>query len=182
MYYAGIGSRETPKELEIEIGNVGSYLSECGYILRSGNARGSDKWFSNGCDSVGGRSEIILPFKGYGGGHKNEIIIQNKKLLKQATEIMKSIKHKSYTWNAKNTPYHRRNVFQILGVNLNTPVKFVICYTGTGAESENDVISMGENSGTSMAMVLADRLDIPVINMYNDGWVEKLDSLIDNGI
>lgn len=178
MYYAGIGSRETPKEIRQDIVDVGSYLSDCGYILRSGNARGADKWFSDGCDLMNGDSEIILPFKGYGGGHKNSIIIHNKNLLKQATEIMKSIKPKSYTWNAKNTPYHRRNVFQILGVNLNTPVKFVICYTSTGSISEKDVIERDETSGTSMAIVLADRLDIPIINMYNDDWLSKLELIL----
>lgn len=177
MYYAGIGSRETPFELKETMGNIGECLSANDYILRSGNARGADKWFSDGCDRINGKSEIILPFKGYGGGHKNSIIIQNKNLLKEATEIMKSIKPKSYTWNSKNTPYHRRNVFQILGVNLNTPVEFVICYTSTGSETEKDVIERDETSGTSMAIVLADRLDIPVINMYNENWLYKLYSI-----
>ena len=174
MYYAGIGSRETPVELKETMKNLGACLSENGYILRSGNARGADKWFSDGCDKVNGNSEIFLPFKDFGGGHKHSILINNKNLLREATEIMKSIKPKSYTWNSKNTPYHRRNVFQILGVNLNTPVDFVICYTNTGSETEYDVINRHETSGTSMAIVLADRLDIPVINMYNDGWLYKL--------
>lgn len=177
-FYSGIGSRQTPQHVMNSMIIIAEWLATEGYTLRSGNANGADVAFGLGCDSVCGKSEIFLPYKNFNGDCRNSIHITNKRILKQATQIMKSLKPESYTWNAKNTPYHQRNVFQVLGVNLNTPSKFVICYTDTGAESEYDVLSMQDNSGTSTAIVLADRLAIPVINMYNDDWILKLEQIL----
>lgn len=178
MYYSGIGSRQTPSHILDSMIILGEWFATENYILRSGNANGADVAFGTGCDSVSGDSEIYLPYKNFNGGCRNSLYVSNTRILKQATQIMKTLKPKTYTWNAKNTPYHQRNVFQVLGVNLNTPSKFVICYTNTGAESEHDVLTMQDASGTSTAIVLADRLHIPVINMYNDNWMDKLELIL----
>lgn len=178
MYYSGIGSRQTPQHIIDNMIITAEWLATEGYILRSGNANGADVAFGIGCDSVNGSSEIYLPYKNFNGGCRNSLHVSNKRILKQATQIMKTLKPKTYTWNAKNTPYHQRNVFQVLGVNLNTPSKFVICYTATGAESEHEILTMQDSSGTSTAIVLADRLGIPVINMFNANWLEKLEHIL----
>lgn len=178
LYYSGIGSRETPEHILEDMYYLGIYLSNCGYVLRSGNARGADTAFSKGCDAVMGDSEIYLPYDNFNNGCRNSILVTNKKIIKQAIDIMKTCKSSSYTWNNRNTPYHSRNVFQVLGHNLMTKSSLVICYTDTGAESKEDVIMRNDCSGTSTAITLASMLNIPVINMYNKNWLHKIESII----
>ena len=43
--YAGIGSRETPAEIQAQMNEVAKELEAAGYTLRSGNAEGADKAF-----------------------------------------------------------------------------------------------------------------------------------------
>jgi hypothetical protein len=50
---------------------------------------------------------------------------------------------------------HGRNVYQVLGEDLKTPVSFVICWTPEGKEV----------GGTRTAIVLAKRHKIPVYNL-----------------
>ena len=42
VYYAGIGSRETPTEILNIFENIGFYLAKNNFILRSGHAGGAD--------------------------------------------------------------------------------------------------------------------------------------------
>lgn len=41
-YYAGIGSRSTPKDILKLFESLGRYLATCNFILRSGGADGAD--------------------------------------------------------------------------------------------------------------------------------------------
>lgn len=60
MYYAGVGSRETPQDVLKIMWKIGRYLALNGYTLRSGGgAKGADTAFENGCDSVRGSKEIF---------------------------------------------------------------------------------------------------------------------------
>ena len=60
MYYTGIGSRETPIEIQKLFINVGRYLAKKKLILRSGGANGADQAFEKGCDLVSGKKRNIL--------------------------------------------------------------------------------------------------------------------------
>jgi len=55
IYYAGIGSRQTPDWCLKIFEELGAKLAEEGYILRSGHAEGSDMAFEKGCNKVNGR-------------------------------------------------------------------------------------------------------------------------------
>ena len=48
-YYAGIGSRNTPKEVLDVFESIGKYLALQGFVLRSGGADGADRAFERGC-------------------------------------------------------------------------------------------------------------------------------------
>lgn len=60
-YYAGIGSRESPPGILALMVEVGKFLAQKGYVLRSGGADRADKAFEQGCDQVQGQKEIYLP-------------------------------------------------------------------------------------------------------------------------
>ena len=65
-----------------------------------------------------------------------------------------------------------RNVYQVLGKDLNTPSEFVICWTPDGAETANE--RSIKTGGTGFAIALADSLGIPVYNLANPESLEEV--------
>ena len=62
-HYAGIGSRQTPQKVLLQMEKIGTFLAERGYTLRSGCAEGADTYFERGCDNVGGLSKYGIPLR-----------------------------------------------------------------------------------------------------------------------
>ena len=61
-YYAGIGSRETPKEICNKMTEIASLLEKQDFVLRSGGAQGADHAFEIGIsDQL--MMDIYLPKK-----------------------------------------------------------------------------------------------------------------------
>jgi hypothetical protein len=148
--YAGIGSRKTPKKILEQMRNISSFLAKEGYILRSGGADGADSAFEDGCDLVLGQKEIYLPWNGFNGNSSSRYHI-SEAALEMASEIHPA--WDSLSQGAKKL--HARNCYQILGGDLNCPCNFVVCWTDGG-------IALG---GTRTAIILAQKHNIPVINL-----------------
>jgi len=138
-YYAGIGSRNTPENVCKQMTEYAEVLTNCGIILRSGGAKGADFAFEQGALN---RAEIILP----------------RADMPLWTEVFTMHFHpnpaalKPLGWQLMC-----RNAIQILGVNGNNPVDFVLCWTPDGKAS----------GGTGQAIRIAQAFDIPIYNLYN---------------
>lgn len=167
MTYAGIGSRETPGNILIEMKYLADELQTLGFKLYSGAADGADKAFSDGCTN----KVEFLPWKGFNNSN-SEYCIPSPKAFELASEIHPN-------WNALREGGRKlmaRNCYQILGLDLKSPVDFVLCWTPDGAETKT-----GYNTGgTGQAIRLANRYGIPIINMYNKNWKQKLDVLLED--
>lgn len=160
IYYAGIGSRKTPHEILDIFTQIGAFLAAHGYILRSGAADGADDAFEKGCDMVHGQKEIYLPWKGF--NHSESPLYE---ISSEAYNL--AIHYNPAIASAKSSVKNlmARNGYQILGKDLKTPVRFVICYTPNG-----DRIG-----GTAQALRIAMDLKIPVFNAGNyNGNIELL--------
>lgn len=156
--YAGIGSRNTPQDILDKFFEIGKFLAQKKYVLRSGGAEGADSFFEKGCDSGDGEKEIYLPWKGFNG---NKSSLYNPSL---GTELIVKLVHPNFNGLTNGAlRLHKRNVHQILGQDLNTPVDFVICYTENGETK----------GGTATAIQIAKNLNIDVFNFGSDGY-EKL--------
>lgn len=145
IYYAGIGSRETPKEFLRLFTKVAEYLSRKGCILRSGGTNGSDKAFELGAI----HKEIYLPWRGFE-GNNSELIVSDIK----AFEIAEKYHPR---WNYLSDGARKlqaRNSHQLLGNDLNTPSSFVICWTKGGKGS----------GGTGQALRIAKDYNIPIFD------------------
>jgi len=158
-YYAGIGSRETPKEIIELFESLGTYFAKKGLILRSGGADGSDKAFENGCDKVNGEKEIYLPWSGFNGSD-SKLIVSNPK----AFEIAE--KYHPYWFNLKQgaQKLQARNSHQVLGKDLETLSAFVICWTKKGKGS----------GGTGQAIRIAKAYNIPVFDMGKHTDIQEI--------
>lgn len=157
--YAGIGSRTTPEELADPLRKAASYLSYRGWTLRSGGADHADTWFEEG--SLPDKKEIYLPWKGFN-GNKSELYDIPEKAFGIASQFHPA-------WKYLRDPVrrlHARNVQQVLGKNVDSPVAFVLCWTPDGADGTTIPTSVA-TGGTGGAIRIAASYGIPVYNLKN---------------
>lgn len=150
IFYTGIGARITPPQTCERFVRAGKTLAKLGLTLRSGAAPGADESFENGCDLAEGAKEIYLPYLGFR-NHDSKLNGSSKE-----SRIMASRFHPAWH-NVGNTgrDYHGRNVCQVLGMDLETPSKFVMCWTQDGKTE----------GGTATAIRVAEHHNIPVFNL-----------------
>lgn len=152
-YYSGIGSRDTPDVVIRSMKEIGKFLLPY-FILRSGGAGGADSAFESVAQD---RKQIFLPYDGFNGRK-----VDNKQFFILTGEIEKQAKllaakyHPNWSrcgFAAKR--FHTRNMAQVLGPDLKTPVEFVVAYTEGGKLV----------GGTAQAIRVAKDHDIPVFNL-----------------
>lgn len=167
IFYAGIGSRGTPLGVLQLMRELAVRLAQLGLTLRSGAAEGADLAFESGCEFVGGSAEICLPWLGFN-GHEPTKLLPGDAHFRQAAEVHPYWSRLSDGAKA----LHARNTIQVLGLGLNQPVSFVLCWTADGCESERE--RTPDTGGTGTAIVLADRRGIPVFNLANADALPRL--------
>jgi hypothetical protein len=180
-WYAGIGSRKTPKSILTLMFKIALILSEKGYSLRSGGADGADTAFEKGCLANEGNMEIYLPSTTF-----------NKRDTKNPSYISIDILNNYYKAEKIARKFHPawerlsdfakklmiRNTYQILGEKLDKPAKFVVCWTPDGCTNHKErSINTG---GTGQAISMANAYNIPVFNLFNDEHKERLTKFVNN--
>ena len=160
IYYAGIGSRETPDLILRTMTELAKRLANKGYTLRSGGAPGADAAFEQGCDEVLGSKEIYLPWK--------DCFNNKSKLYWSAYEeearVIASETHPAWKTLGENVrKLHTRNVYQVLGEDLRTPSDFVLCWTINGELK----------GGTAQALRIAIKHRIPIYNLGSTDGLDK---------
>lgn len=161
LYYAGVGSQSTPESVCKVMKFIAQILCIGGYILNSGGAKGADSAFESGVPQDE-KKQIILPYKFF---NKNPSQLYPETISPELIEIAESYVHKFHP-----NPFAlmkkggfgfkamKRNTFQVLGMDLKTPVDFVCCWTKDGKAS----------GGTGQAIRIARHHGIKVYNLYNE--------------
>jgi len=155
-YYAGIGSRDITEGVAMQMHAVADYLQSRGYILRSGGAKGSDKAFESGAVN----KQIF---------YANSATDISREFTKQFHPVPQAL-------HGFVLDLMARNAYQVLGYSMNEPSDFVLCWTPDGCESDDD--RTRATGGTGQAISIASAYGIPIINIANDGWKERLMSLL----
>jgi hypothetical protein len=148
--YSGIGSRKTPSPILATMIRIAEELSNLGWILRTGGAQGADSAFE-------------------AGAQKNRI---ERFVTRALTEELTDAEEEAYriasthhpAWNQMHSidrRIHLRNVFQVLGRDLNSPSSFVLCWTPDGSVGETTKTT----GGTGMAIRIAFARSIPIYNL-----------------
>lgn len=184
--YAGIGSRQTPKQFIDKFIEIGEFLALKGITLRSGGADGADQAFEMGSDKVTDKAyewhpefgkrynkEIYIPWDGFNDYWNNpdEGIYATPTFInyQEARIIAEECHPYWYNLSEGSRKLHTRNVYQILGENLDDPVDLVLCWTPDGKEI----------GGTSQALRIARAYEIPIINA-GEFTVDMFDKLVRN--
>lgn len=165
-WYAGVGSRTTPANVCRFFTHLAGRLEADGFGLQSGGAEGSDRAFENGVvDPTNAR--IFVPWPTFGRGLPTYRVLEGPVL--DRCLLLASVVHPA--WGACKSGarlLHSRNVAQIWGEDLVSPVKFVLCW----AEANGDEIL----GGTRTAVVLARAASIPVFNFAVAGTRARFDA------
>ena len=168
VFYAGIGSRETPSDILKVMSDLAHKLAEKDYILRSGGADAADSAFESGCDEVKGKKEIYIPWDGFNDREHCENVISLSQLdVTIVNQAMNMAKDHHPNWEACKRGarlLHSRNCFQILGVSLDKPVSFVICWTPKASGS----------GGTGQAIRIAKDLKINVFDLADETALNRV--------
>lgn len=170
-HYTGVGARETPPDVLKIITDLASELSNK-YTLRSGGADGADTAFYIGSGKK--NCDIYLPWPGFNGAPRETdfcfIDHYPDVLIDKATGILTELI--TYFPNMKQAVQKLfiRNVFQVLGNDLNSPSKFLICWTENGELK----------GGTRIAILLANKFNVPVFNLANPSALKELRGFLEN--
>lgn len=165
-FYAGIGSRETPEDVQELMTRIARSLANAGWVLRSGGQpKGADGAFEKGAHTLSGpfklsstTKEIWLPWLGAFG---------NPSQLTPTKTHYEVAAHYHPNWNACDKyarDLHARNVPIVIGRGLCTPVKFVVCWTKNGVGG----------GGTGQAIRIARAHHIPVYDLAIPGTAKLL--------
>lgn len=159
--YAGVGSRKAPRPVLKFMTQLAEQLAERRWTLRTGHAPGADQAFERGAQH---RAEVYLPWPRF----EPQVPIT-------ARTIVDSPIGEAHDVAAEHHPHwehlsrgermlHARNAHVVLGLYLNEPVAFLICWTeqATGA------------GGTGQAIRIAKALDIPVYDIADEGARERV--------
>lgn len=163
IFYAGIGSRETPDH---ELSLMYEFAREAhrlGAILRSGAAPGADQQFETGCDTVAGNKQIFIPWNGFEKRYEGNGVYLP---VAESGDLAAKVHPYYRTMKAPNKLLISRNMHQIMGPDLTEPADFVICWTPDGCESHL-TYSPQNTGGTGSAIALASLQKIPVFNLYH---------------
>jgi len=167
-YYTGIGSRETPKDILIFMTKIATALEEQGWILRSGAAPGADTAFEDG---VSIRKDIFLPWRGF-----NDSSSGLYNISEDALELA-SQNHPGWEWlKPAVRKLMARNSYQVKGLDLDKPSKFLICWTPDGCESHET--RTNKTGGTGLAISIASKEGVPVFNLKNKKSLDRVKELL----
>jgi hypothetical protein len=160
--------------------------------MRSGRANGMDVYAEVGCDEGDGKKEIYLPYEGFGrrfefnGGQFNAASVLKPtpwlwvsptvNAFNMARGILGEMHwgspgmRKAHDFGRKA---HARNCHQVLGRDLDIPSKFVILW----APWRNRAAEIARG-GTNTALQIARAHNIPWVNMFDEGWADRLNALL----
>lgn len=165
MIYTGIGSRALPRDVFDVIRPFALWMAQQGHTLRSGAADGADAAFEKGCDVGGGDKEIFLPWKNFNNNTSPLFVLSP-----EAFAIAKEFHPLWDKLDTKSQAFMARNVYQVLGYNLDTPSQLIFCWTPDGAENKTSRAT----GGTGQAIRIANAYKIPVYNIKNGYSIEEL--------
>lgn len=203
--YTGLGSEMAPKSILDTLSELGYLLAISGRTLRSGSYKGCSSAFESGVNKafrdglVGSRPitpkanigeyplrEIFLPYRGYE-GHQDDAYYEYDHALK--SRIVGFIKNSKLgeRFDKVQNPYLMKDyivrVYQLLGIKLNQPSKFMVCWSPDGARTSKEVDF--DSGHISISICLSEILNIQVFNLNNGldnekilEWMSKIKSEI----
>ena len=165
--YVGIGDAKTPPEVLQKMSSLAATLASKGWTVRhTGNNEGPDIAF----EQAGGPAEAYIAWKGF--NNRQSEFIPPKAVHPEVITIMKQYMP---TFDNVKPGVHKiiaRGVYAVIGKDLRSPARFLVCWSPDGAESAAEKTSKTGFMG--MPIALASNLRIPVFNLQKPDAMERL--------
>lgn len=166
-------------EVQVKLNEVLKMLSEAGFTIRTQGITENEKMVLQKAAKV----EHYLPWKGFNESN-SQIFKYHKEIGNLAQLIILSYSGLLEKANAEEGPNRfktvirmmNRDISVVLGQQLNSPVKAAICWTPDGCESFKN--TKRETGDYSTVIRTASYAKIPVINLYNAGYKERITNLL----
>lgn len=177
---AGLGSRETPEVVLEAMYAWGMRLARAGWLMRSGGAPGADTAWEDGARAVGGKVEIYLPWGGFSGrtaDPDNGVFDASKLPKAQEARALAAQHHPAWgrlRFGARTL--HCRNMFPVLGRDLDDPVDIVLCYAPNPVCNDQGYC-VNAKGGTGQAIRAAAARGIPVLNAAIPEHWQRIEAL-----
>ena len=153
LFYAGIGSRQTPDATLRDMTLMAQWLSRTGWHLASGGALGADTAFARGAPA--GQRTLYLPWADYNRLAGPDCVIPEPSEMEACIALAARL-HPAWDKCSQATRrLHGRNAAILLGPRLDTPVAAVVAWTPGGAIE----------GGTGMGLRIAAEHGIEVLNL-----------------
>jgi len=170
--YAGIGSRETPPAALDLMARAASWLAVEGWVLRTGMATGADQAFYRGAQAHG-PFELYLPWPTFEADARSPSRAEQL-VLDQPTPAAYELAARFHpAWSRLTRgarALHARNCHQVLGADLASQARFVLCWTPDGS-----LDGRGRRvGGTGQALRIAHHHGIAIFNLARPEHVERL--------
>lgn len=157
---------------------IGTAMTDRGWMLRSGGATGADTAFHQGVLKSSRYPEILpeiyLSWSGMGGMYPDPsqglIDSQRNHLWQTATEIALQARGSFNGLGRGGIAHHTRNVFQVLGSDLRTPSRMLVCWARPIGRRGNVA------GGTNTAVQIALKYNVPVRNLYYPEVIESVET------
>ena len=171
--YAGIGSRATPPAVLDLMTRAACWLSGQGWVLRTGMATGADQAFYRGA-STHGPHELYLPWPSFEASARPASCCAGQLVLGKPTPAAYELAARFHpAWSRLPRAVralHARNCHQVLGADLRSPARFVLCWTPDGG-----LDGQGRRAGgTGQALRIAHHHGIPVFNLARPEHLQRL--------
>ena len=151
--YAGIGARSTPPGILADMTRIAQWLHRTGWHLNSGGANGADRAFADGASPHA--PTLYLPWPGYN-GHSGPDARLLSPAERTACQRLAAELHPAWGRCSRGVrALHARNAAIVLGPGLNRPVHAAIAWTPRA-----EIVG-----GTGIAMRMAERAGVPVLNL-----------------
>lgn len=181
-HYTGVGSRNTPEDVQQLMEAVADKLAREGYILRSGGADGADLGFQRGANKPFQRGQdisthppiVYLPWKSFNLQIQKNVlgqyVVVSEHPLRDRARQMVSEVHPAWEKCSQGAKaLHTRNAYQALGDNLNNPSSFCLLW------AEPTLGGEAVKGGTNMAFQLCRNHGVPTYNLYFKEVRERLE-------
>lgn len=186
--YAGMNAIEISENMLVYqvIEKISTYLNFKGYTLVVNSIEGIKNLFENGSEF---RKEIFIPFDGFNGKYNTDVGVYSLDFIGKVFSSSKERMCKAINIARKFHPNFDQLddkdkltivccSYQILGLNLDTPVDFVVCYTLDGCESNTTCTK--ETGVIGQSISIAHYYNVPIFNLYNTQSVYRLKAYLDS--
>lgn len=172
--YAGVGSRQTPKDVLAAIALAAVRLAADGFTLRTGMSPGADQAFYRGALAGHGPVELYLPWPAFEAHARlaceGEEVFELSAPEPAAYPLAARFHPRWETLGTRVRELRARDVHEVLGRDLQSPAALLVCWTPDGS-----VDGRGPGvGGTGQALRIARAHGVSVLNLAVPEHVRRL--------